>query len=105
MSFFFLPFLQNCLKFSPVRGDHFLFYLGSLDDHRDFVIIGTDEGLASFKLGNGTDLCPGQLQGLLHILGLIRFQIQNNFILRVINDRPSIFAVIESKEIRQILRR
>ena len=104
MRFLPLPFFEDCLQFGAIRGDHFLFQLGGLHHHRHFVVVGADERLAALEAGDGADLRAGELQRFLYIPGLVRLQVQNNLVLGVVDDRPAVLAVLQTEEIRQILR-
>ena len=77
--------MQQGFQLRPVGGDHLQFRLGRLDDHRHLVGIGADQGLAPLKLGDGAHLAAGKLQGLLHRAGLVRLQVQDDFVFRVEN--------------------
>ena len=81
---------ENRLQLRSVCGDHFLLLFGGFDDYRNLIVIAVDQGLTTLKLGNGTNLCSSQLQNVFNILGFILLQIQNDLILGVINDRPSV---------------
>ena len=64
-----------------------------------------DQSLATLKLGNGAHLGAGQLQYVFDVLSLILLQIQDDLVLGVVDDGPSVFAVIQTEEIAEILRR
>ena len=104
MRFLPLPFFEDCLQLGAIRGDHFLFQLGGLHHHRHFVVVGADERLAALEAGDGAYLRAGELQRFLYIPGLVRLQVQNNLVLGVVDDRPAVLAVLQTEEIRQILR-
>ena len=80
MRFFFLPLPQNCFQFRTVCSNHFLFFLGSFDYYRHLIVVRVYSRLPSLEPCNGTDLCFRQLQDILDITGLIRLQVQNNFV-------------------------
>ena len=64
-----------------------------------------DQGLTTLKLGNGAYLSTGQLQYVFDVLSLILLQIQDDFILGVVDDSSSVLAVIQTEEIAEVLRR
>lgn len=99
MRFLFLPFPKDSLQFGPVRGNHFFLNLRSLNDYRNLIVVGADESLPALKLGNGPHLRPSELESFLHMLRFIRLQIQNNLILRVVDDGSAIPSVLQTKEI------
>ena len=47
----FFP-LQQCLQFSPIRGDQFLFHLAAFNFHGDIIIVRADQSAAAFKVSN-----------------------------------------------------
>ena len=61
MRLILLPFVEKGLQFGTVSGDHFFLYFGCLDHHRDLIIVGADQSLTPFKLGNGAHFCAGKL--------------------------------------------
>lgn len=99
----FLSLQQECLQLRPVGGDHLQLRLRSLDDHRHLVGVGTDQSLAPLKLGDGPHLAAGELQGFLDRAGLVRLQVQDDFVLGVVDDGPAVLAVLQAKEVGQVL--
>ena len=98
-----LPSAEDCLQLGPVGGDHLLLLSGRLDDHGDLIAVAVDQGLAPFKLGNGADLGVGQLQDIPDIVGFVRLQIQDDLVLGIVDDGPSVLAVLKTKEVTQVL--
>ena len=99
MRLFFLPFFQDCLQFGAICCNHFLFQFGCLDDHRHLIVIRTDKGLATLEACDRADLCAGQLQSLLHILGFVRLQVQNDLVFGIVYDSAAILTVLQTKEV------
>lgn len=79
-----LPLLENGFQLGTVGRDHFLFLFGRLNDDRHLTVVGTDQRLAAFKAGNGTDLGLRKLQRIPDKLRFVRFQIQNDLILELL---------------------
>lgn len=81
------PFLSGFpSELPPVRSacrNHLLLLFKSLDNYRHLIVIGANQCLTSFKLGNGTDFRRCQFQHLFHIACLIRLQIENNLIIEI----------------------
>ena len=93
---------KDGLQLRPVGSDHFLLLFGCFDDHRDLIVIAVDEGFSPLKLGNGPNLSPGQLQDILDILGFILLQVQNDLVLGVIDDGPTVLTVVQAEEVRKV---
>lgn len=89
---------EDCLQLGTIGGDHLLLLSGCLDDHGDLVAVAVDQGLAPFKLGNGADLGVGQLQDIPDIVRLVRLQIQDDLVLGIVDDGPSVLAVLQTEE-------
>ena len=98
-----LPSAEDRLQLGTVGGDHLLLLSGRFDDHGDLITVAVDQGLAPFKLGNGADLGVGQLQDIPDIVGLVRLQIQDDLVLGIVDDGPSVLTVLQTEEITQVL--
>ena len=96
--------MQQGFQLRPVGGDHLQFRLGRLDDHRHLVGIGADQGLAPLKLGDGSCLAACELQSLLNRAGLVRLQVQDDLVFRVIDNGPAVLAVLQAEEDRKSTR-
>lgn len=79
-----LPFLEDGFQLGTVSRDHFLFLFGRLNDDRHLTVVGTDQRLAAFKAGDGTDLGFRKLQRIPYKLRFVRLQIQNDLILELL---------------------
>ena len=62
-----------------------------------------NQGFPPFKLGNGAHLCTGQLQNILNILGLVLLQIQDDLVFGIVDDGPSVLAIVQTEKVRQVL--
>ena len=100
MRLILLPFVEKGLQFGTVSGNHFFLYFGCLDHHRDLIIVGADQSLTPFKLGNGAHFCAGKLERFPDMLSLIGFEVQDNLVFRVVDNGSAIPSVIETKEVR-----
>ena len=98
-----LPSAEDRLQLGTIGGDHLLLLSGRFDDHGDLITVAVDQGLAPFKLGNGADLGVGQLQDIPDIVGLVRLQIQDDLVLGIVNDGPSVLAVLQTEEVAEVL--
>lgn len=99
-----LAFPEDGLQFGSVSGDH-LFLLGrGFDDHGDFVVIAVDQCFTSFKLGDRADFRASELQHILDIMSLVLLQVQDDFVLGVVDDGPTVLTVIQAEEVAEILR-
>lgn len=94
-----LPLLENGSELGPVGCNELLLHLGSAHQHRHFVVVGTDQCLAALELGDAAYLRAGELQGLPHILGFVRLQIEDDLGLAVVDDGPAVFAVLKGEEV------
>ena len=94
-----LPFAKDGLQLSSVGGDHLFLLGGSLDDHRNLIIVTVDQCFAAFKLSDRPDFRMGKLQHIFNVLGFILFQVQDDLVLGVIDDGPSVLAIIQTEEV------
>ena len=99
----FLSFSENRLQFSTVCGNHFVLNLGRLHKNRNFVIVGINQCLTTFKTSDGLNLGLGKFQNILDVLGFVRFKVEDDFVLGVIDNGTTVLAIFESEEIAEIL--
>ena len=103
LSLLLLPLAKDRFQLSPVCGDH-LFLLGrSLDHNRNLVVIAVDQCFASFELGDRPDFRVGELQHIFDVLGFILLQVQDDLVLGVVDDGPSVLAVVQAEEVAEVL--
>lgn len=100
---FLLALFQKSLQLSAICGDHLLLLAGCFYHYRHLVVIRYDQRLSTFKPGDCPRFRLGQLQSLLNILGLIRFQVQKNLVLGVVDDGSPVLAVFKAEEIGKVL--
>ena len=98
-----LPSAEDCLQLGTVGGDHLLLLSGRLDDHGDLIAVAVNQGLAPFKLGDGTNLGVGQLQDIPNIVGLVRLKVQDDLVLGIVDDGPAVLTVLQTEEVTEVL--
>ena len=76
---------------------------GRLHDNGYFVIVGINQCLTTLETGNGLNLGLGQLQNILYILGFIRLKVEDDFVLGVIDNGTTVFAILKSEEVAEVL--
>ena len=103
MGLLFLLF-QQFQQFSSVSGDQFLFQLAALDFNSHIIVVGTDETVAPLKMSDFHNLCLGKMQQGLDPAGFLFLQIEDDLGFCVIDDAFALFAILQGKEIVDILR-
>ena len=99
---FLLP--HYLLKLGAVGGYHLGLGFGRAYHHGYFVVVRADERLAALELRYGAYLRARELQRFLNIARLVRLKVEDYLVLGVVYDGSPILAVIERKEVREILR-
>ena len=94
-----LPLLENGSELGPVGCNELLLHLGGAHQHRHFVVIGANQSLPALELRDASYLRAGELQRLPHILSFIRLKIKNDLGLAVVDDGPTVFAVLKGEEV------
>ena len=99
---FLLP--HYLLELGAVGGYHLGLGLGRAYHHGYFVVVRADERLAALELRYCAHFRARELQRFLNIARLVRLKVEDYLVLGVVYDGSPILAVIERKEVREILR-
>lgn len=99
---FLLP--HYLLELGAVGGYHLGLGLGRAYHHGYLVVVRADKRLAALELRYGAYLRARELQRLLDISRLVRLEVEDYLVLGVVYDGSAVLAVIERKEVREILR-
>ncbi len=96
------PF-HDVFQFPSVRGDQVFLQGACLEFHHDVIVVGADQAVAPFKVGDLHDLRIGKVEGALHAHGLVILQVQDDLGLGVVDDAFPKPSFIQVKEVIQVL--
>lgn len=78
--------LYDFTQLAAVGSDQILFQRAGFELHHNIVVIGRNQTVTSFKVGDLHCFSIGQVQGFLYPLGFVVLQIQNDLGLGVVDD-------------------
>ena len=96
--------LYNSCDLSWISRNQLIFQTRGSNEYRNLIVVCTDKTFASIEVNNTANLILGKLQYVLHCFCLLCFKAKDDFCLRVRDDSLAVFTILESKQVRNILR-
>ena len=95
--------LQNFTQLAAVGGDQILFQRAGLKFHHDVIVIGGNQAVAAFKVGDLHRFRVGQVQGLLDPFCLVILQVEDNLGFAVVDNAFPKTALVQIEKVVQVL--
>ena len=96
--------LYNSCDLSWISRNQLIFQTRRSNENRNLIVVCTDKSFAAIEVYNTANLIFSKLQYILHRFCLLRFKAKDNLCLRVRYNCLAVFTVLESKQVRNILR-